>query len=339
MTSTSSSKILCVICNKTSGVFTCRGCDKDFCLRHANEHRQDLGKQIDELTVDHDQFRQKLIEQTIHTPYYSYLKRKIDQWEEQSIEKIHQVADTVRKDLENMTQQHSVKLNETLTKLAQEINHARQEDEYFETDIKQWTEELNKLKNQLNKSPKFNIQSDKNLIPFISKISIDTLNDEVFGKIHGNIILEDNDQVVVHGQINSYATAHGKGEYLDGQHRVRLKIEEYYSSKWIFVGIISKDALIQGNLVNIPSTYGWAGPNQVYMNGVYSSNFYKYQSDVQKDDVLELFIDCDQRKICLKNERTQSSYEIVIDLNKCPFPWQLNIIMYFPGDRVRFLPT
>jgi hypothetical protein len=34
-----------------------------------------------------------------------------------------------------------------------------------------------------------------------------------------------------------------------------------------------------------------------------------------------------------------SSYELDVDLNKCPFPWQLNVIIHFAGDRIRFLST
>jgi hypothetical protein len=339
MTSTTAQKTLCIRCDKTSGLFTCRGCGKDFCMCHANEHRQELGKQMDELTLYYDEIRQKLTEETTQSPNYPHLKQKIDQWEQQSIDKIYQVAGDLRKDLENMIQQHSAQLTEALTKLANEINYARQEDEYLETDIQQWTQQLNKLKDDLTKLPTFDIQQEENVIPLISRISIDISNNEVFERTLDNIELEDNDQAVVHGQINNYATARGKSEYLCGQHRLRLKIEEYNSSKWIFVGIISKDVLMKGTSVNTPSIYGWAGADQVYINGFLNSSYNKYQSDIQKNDILELFIDCDERKICLRNERTHSSYELNVDLNKCPFPWQLNVIMYFAGDRIRFLST
>jgi hypothetical protein len=155
----------------------------------------------------------------------------------------------------------------------------------------------------------------------------------------GNVQLEDNNQVAVHDQSDSYATVRGKGEYLYGQHRLRLKIEEYHSSKWIFVGITSAEILITDNATNSPSIYGWVGPNQVYLNGVYNCGYGGYRSDAQKNDILELLIDCDEHKIRLTNERTNSSYELDIDLIKCPFPWQLNVILYFAGDRIRLLPS
>jgi polyhydroxyalkanoate synthesis regulator phasin len=283
--------------------------------------------------------RQKLTEQTAPPPYYSHLIQKIHQWEQQSIDKIHQTADNARKDLENIIKQHSIQLTEALAKIADEINHARKgEGEYSETNIQEWTEEINKLKNQLVKSSTFYIHQDKNIIPFISKIYIDVLHNEVFDITLGNVELEDNDQVVVHGPTDSYATVRGKGEYVSGEHRLRLKIEEYHSSKWIFIGIISKNVSITENSINNRSIYGWAGPDQLYVNGIYASGFEKYRSDIQKNDILELLIDCDKRKINLMNERTHSSHELDINLSKCPFPWQLNLTMYFAGDRIRLLP-
>jgi len=57
--------------------------------------------------------------------------------------------------------------------------------------------------NYLTKLPTFDIQQDKNVILVISKIFIE---------------LEDNDQIIVHSEIASYATIRGKSEYLCGQH-------------------------------------------------------------------------------------------------------------------------
>ncbi len=59
----------------------------------------------------------------------------------------------------------------------------------------------------------------------------------------------------------------------------------------------------------------------------------------KKNDILELLIDCDEHQIRLTNERTNGTYILDIDLIKCPFPWQLNVIIYFSGDRIRLLPT
>ncbi|CAF0779299.1 unnamed protein product [Rotaria sordida] len=92
MTSSTTQKTLCVTCGKISGCFTCRECQKDFCKLHVAEHQQELSKQLDDLTLDHDQFRHSLTEHTQQqSQHHSYIKQ-IDEWEQESINKIHYVA-------------------------------------------------------------------------------------------------------------------------------------------------------------------------------------------------------------------------------------------------------
>jgi len=141
MTTSTTQKAPCTICGKVTGLFTCRGCHKDFCTRHVVEHRQELGKQMDELTLDHDRFRQNLMEQTTE-PQLHPLMKQIDEWEQQSIDKIHRTADDARKQLRNTINEHTTKLTEALTKIADELCKAREDDNFFETDLKQWMDKL-----------------------------------------------------------------------------------------------------------------------------------------------------------------------------------------------------
>ncbi len=111
-------------------MFTCRGCQKDFCTRHVAEHRQELGKQMDELTLDHDRFRQNLMEQT-KEPRHHPLMKQINEWEQQSIDKIRHTADDARKQLQNTINEHATKLTEALMKIADELRRAREDDDFF----------------------------------------------------------------------------------------------------------------------------------------------------------------------------------------------------------------
>jgi len=58
-----------------------------FVKKHANEHRQILGKQMDVIVFEHDQLRQNINEK-IHRIYQSSSMKEIDEWERQSIDKI-----------------------------------------------------------------------------------------------------------------------------------------------------------------------------------------------------------------------------------------------------------
>jgi len=337
MATSTSKKAPCATCGKVTGMFTCRGCQKDFCTRHVAEHRQELGKQMDELTLNHDRFRQNLMEQTTE-PRLDPLMKQIDEWEQQSIDRIHRVADDTRKQLQNTIKEHTTKLNQALTKIADELCKAREDDDFFETDLKQWMGKLDQLKKDLAHPPNIKIQQENNtVIPFIPKITRVASPKETFGQLIGDIATEDGGQVIVKKQGDGFAAVRGNGEYVSGEHQFRFKIEEYHLGKWIFIGIISKDMDLQAASYKNQSSYGWAGSNEVYLNSVHLSGFNGYKSDIEKNDIVELFVDCDQETIRLTNERTQNVYELRIETNKCPFPWQLNFCLYYLKDRIRIL--
>jgi hypothetical protein len=337
MATSTSQKSPCATCGKVTGLFTCRGCQKDFCTRHVAEHRQELGKQMDELTFDHDRFRQNLMEQTTE-PQSHALMKEIDDWEQESINKIHRAADDARKQLQNTISDHATKLTEALSKIADELRKAREDDDFFETDLKQWIDKLDQLKKDLAHPPNIKIrQENNNVIPFIPKIIEVVSTKETFGQFVGNIQIEDSGQVIVNKQDSNSATVRCSGEYSSGQHRFRFKIEEY-ANKWIFIGIVSKGVTMEATSYTSRSSYGWAGRDQVYLDGRKHNEFNGYKCDLEKNDILELFIDCDQRIIQLRNERTQSVHELRIETSKCPFPWQLNFNLHYLNDRIRILP-
>ena len=56
---TTISKTQCFECKKETRTFNCGGCVKDFCLTCLTQHVQALGQEL-----DHDQFRQTLIQHT-----------------------------------------------------------------------------------------------------------------------------------------------------------------------------------------------------------------------------------------------------------------------------------
>ncbi len=339
MAAPTAQKAPCATCGKVTGMFTCRGCQKDFCTRHVVEHRQELGKQMDELTLDHDRFRQNLIEQT-GEPRYHPLIKQINEWEEQSINKIRRLADDARQQLRNTINDHATKLTEALTKIAEELRKAREDDDFFETDLKQWMDKLEQLKNDLAHPPNIQIRQEViNIDSLVLKIIEMTSTKETFARSIGDIQIEDGGQVIVKKQGSVHQGARGNGEYFSGQHRFRFKIEECNRHKWALFGIVSKDVPLEANSFMSQSSYGWAGLNQVYRNGACSNGFNDYKSDMEKNDIMELLVDCDRRIIRLTNERTQSVYELHIEISNCPFPWQLNFNLPGGNDRIRILQT
>jgi hypothetical protein len=140
--------------------------------------------------------------------------------------------------------------------------------------------------------------------------------------------------VVTHNQTSSHTLVHGRREYLWGEHRLRFVIENLSVYKWIFLGIVSKNAPAPTG----ETSYGFSGANNVWLDGACFTGLDDYKSDFEKNDIIELLINCDQRTIRLTNERTRSSHILDVDIANCPFPWKLNVgLFHCPGERIRIL--
>ena len=331
----------CAICGKATGTFMCRGCSKDFCLRHTNEHRQDLNKQMDEDIIPlHDQLRQNINEQTNkfdHDP----LMKQIDEWEQTSIEKIRQTANDARQQLLNISNKHIDHMKETLEHLTQQLKKARDDDCFFESQLKEWKNKLDALKKDLVTPQIINIQYDDSSVSFVSKILIsdmEDVSDECFEQPFGDILITNDGTVITHNQTNNYASVRGRREYTFGKHRLRFVIENLSMLKWIFVGIVSKNAPTLATSSIDRTGYGFSGVDNVWCNGDRITGLNGYKSDFETNDTIELVINCDQQMICLINERTQSSHILDVDISYCPFPWKLSVgLFHCPGDRIRIL--
>jgi hypothetical protein len=124
-----------------------------------------------------------------------------------------------------------------------------------------------------------------------------------------------------------FSTQHEQETYSSGKHELRFKIEDSENYTSVVFGIISENENQFPDLVNNPTFYGWAEKNLVYLGGIAKQNYQQYQSDFKTGDSYVLIINCDKRRISLKNERINRSYDLDVDLDNCPFPWQVNARM------------
>lgn len=149
----------------------CLGCpDVIYCNEHYKQHRNDLNIELQVLTDKCNQFQEEVEIQTKNSPMHP-LMRTIDEWEKTSIAKIRQVAQETREKLlqniNNFIPQARAELENLRIKVHQDPDNC----EFMDTDIKNWTEELERLKSSLRSPPNINIQE----IPteFITKIRLD----------------------------------------------------------------------------------------------------------------------------------------------------------------------
>jgi hypothetical protein len=160
----------CAVCGKEKATLRCGGCSKDFCFTHVADHRQELSKEMDEIEVTRDLFRQTLTEQTSQ-PRKHPLMQKINTWERDSINKIRQSAEQARQLLLQHTTGHMAAMEVELNKLTDQLRQSRQEDDFFETDLSRWKSKLIRLTETLNKPLNISVREDSTSL--VTKILVD----------------------------------------------------------------------------------------------------------------------------------------------------------------------
>ncbi|CAF0909653.1 unnamed protein product [Rotaria sordida] len=338
-----SNKVLCIICNKSKGIFKCEGCSRIFCPKHSIDHRNELGKQLEQIEVTHDLVQQILIQQTEGSKQHLLLKT-IDQWEQESIVKIRQAAEEARNELLKYTAHHTNQVKKNLQLIFNDIKEGRENNDFSESELQQWTQKLEELKIELHNPINVSIQQDS--IPLVTKIRIDyqdtsmhpQLNrpiSDVFERVCGNAQIEENGCLILKDDSTGHTEIRGKNQYNIGKHKFYFRIEQLASSGWIFFGIISKSEPMQYDSFYSPSSYGWSSKNQIYIGG--DDEEYDENTEIFENDTIILLIDCDQKKILLQNNRLNRTRELLVDIKKCPFPWQLHLNLHAPNTHVRIL--
>ncbi|CAF1215508.1 unnamed protein product [Adineta steineri] len=322
MTTLTTTEIGCsILCTneKNTSVFTCNGCSQEFCTK----------QQLSKLIIEHDQ-----LQESNESCHYSSTGI-IDKWEHESVAKIHQIADDIRKELKSKSEKHKNQFSKQWEELSEEFKKIHNSNVCLEIDFRQLSNKFNKLKSYLEAPPTIRFQD--NIL--ISKPNICTMPDDIFEMFAGDLEIKDNGQVIKHGSTIVHAVVRGSGEYSSGEHRFQFKIESYNMNKWIFFGIISHKVTMRSNTWAIPSCYGWGGQDSTILNLAMHAGLNGYSCDFELNDTIELILDCDHQQIRLTNLRTKRTHMMNINLLKCPFPWHFLLNIFYPNDQVRILYT
>ncbi|CAF3749212.1 unnamed protein product, partial [Rotaria sordida] len=166
---TATNKTLCIKCKKSKTTMKCSGCSKDFCFDHIDEHRNELSEQLGTIEDQFNDFKIGIDEQKADRQKHELMKQ-INRWERKSIEKIRQVANEVRHELSSRIVIFTTDLDVKLKQLTQKIIQCRKENDFADQEIQDFNEELERLRDILNKPPDFKIKYDTT--SFISKIHL-----------------------------------------------------------------------------------------------------------------------------------------------------------------------
>jgi DNA repair exonuclease SbcCD ATPase subunit len=164
---TTNTKLPCATCKKISRTFNCEGCTQGFCFDCLTKHLQELKRDLNGIDSEHEQFRQKLTEQKKDTKKRSLIQQ-VDQWEEDSINKIKQTAQNCRQRLINYRTRFLINLDNQLNNMTKQIKQFNQDSQFNETDLTELKDKLKYLKEELDKPPNVTIQLQPTT--FIDKI-------------------------------------------------------------------------------------------------------------------------------------------------------------------------
>ncbi len=366
----------CNICQECGKIY-CHGCDRSFCQKHADEHRQSFYDQLDWLTVDHDDLVQTLNNIPFIKEKNIQSKKIIDQWEEESIRHIRKTANEARRALIDAIKTHIKEVKEKLKLFAEKLNTICHNNNtlFDERNLKQWAMELHTLKDEFLTTPAFTVRvyGNKPIVMPIIKIQPEpiyeshsneqqqnsfglvpikqstipqeksnariSVDHDRFSLNSDHIQLLDHGQVILHDCTKQDGSIRGFHEYSQGVHQLFFRIEHMTSNQWIFFGIISKHSIFNQRAYMNSSVYGWTGYNNVYINGKSIPVRNGYLSEMKVNDLVELIIDCDQQILFFWHSGQSYKTKLPVDIHTCPFPWQFLISCHNGHDSVRILPS
>jgi phosphomevalonate kinase len=143
----------CSLCNDEQDTYECKGCLTIFCFNHLTDHREMINQDFIQIEHHFNSFRQKLEDQK-EDPMKYLLIKQINQWENESINKIQQTAEKCRDEINKYLFKIENEFNE-LSKKAKEI---RKQNKINEINSKQIEEKLNKLNEEFEKPKNISIQ-------------------------------------------------------------------------------------------------------------------------------------------------------------------------------------
>jgi hypothetical protein len=321
---------------KQAAVSNCEGCSKAFCIKHFSDHRHLLDEEMNVIIDEHDHLKNTLNHQTTKNDSHPDIK-EIDKWETESITRIQQRANELRQALIQLTTAHTSNLSKKLQHLTEQLQEARENNDFIEADLQRWRENLEDLKAKFS-SPAIAINRCRNFT-LVSNITVNwfDISEDLFEQTSDNTArIEKNGQVAIHENSRITTEVRGKNEYVSGLHKIRICIEQS-TGDWMFFGINSKSTPLQCRSCNSGSAYGWTGQNGIWTHGEYAKNKSSPPIELKTNDIITLIFDCDNCKISITNGRTMAKHELSVSIVHCPFPWQLHVILFEPNSRVRIL--
>ncbi|UJR30831.1 hypothetical protein I4U23_018348 [Adineta vaga] len=344
---------ICATCSKNGCTAMCFGCQQSFCTKHFLKHRLSLSQQMKTFHQKQGHFQQDLLRDTVEHP----LLGNIHAWEEKSIEKIREIAEKARHDLQQWIDRTKTEVQNSFNQINEQVQSSEITDNYTELDFARWNKQLENLRDLLEKPSNISVVEDEKPWSVIRTIKViekqssacsslelekpepcrekmSEVVPEHFLIMFGPCKLSENDRIVTHSNYRAgLSQTTGINQYSSGKHSVTFLIENK-GNKNMFLGIISSSHKIISPTFDY-SVHGWWNFDHTVVNG--ESKTGNSEELFQKDDKLTLTIDCNKHQIELEHHRTKRCVNLQIKHDVCPYPWKILVRLLTAGDSIRIL--
>ena len=285
---------------------------------------------------------------------------RINNWEEESINKIRQMAEKTRLHLQDCLSQKRKIIIKQSESLREEMKHNQESGDFFESNIDLWLEKINQLRKELELAMKIDLIIDENPTEKIDHIIIKSQSDlssnneqtsndtdvvfwlnrrrpaaSFFQSFVGNTKLSFDHCTARHIDQHCPVLIRLNILYSSDTHQIRFRIDQK-RSRFMFFGILN--ALVDNNQLALrsPSLHGWISPNLEVIKAreIERSPIQYY---FQEQDEIILTLDCSQRQISLKKMASVWNSCIQIDDEVCPNHWMVIVGLFDNNDTVRLL--
>jgi len=103
------------------------------------------------------------------------------------------------------------------------------------------------------------------------------------------------------------------------------------------LGINSEITPLQSQSNSCPLSYGWSTNHYSWSNGQPKSTLPNKCADMKTGDIISLIIDCDKSLTMMINQRSKVKHELTVNVDNCPLPWQLQVVLHESNSRIRIL--
>ncbi|UJR23264.1 hypothetical protein I4U23_026284 [Adineta vaga] len=142
----------CSLCTKELGQMFCTGCENYFCWKDFRAHREGMLTEIDKVIEERNLLQEQINTVEQHKEHQSPLLREIEQWRDNTIEKVKQIAANVHQQVIHLLNFRKTQINSEFRDFSNEIAHLKESENYVEKDLTRLTQRINDFKTALRQS-------------------------------------------------------------------------------------------------------------------------------------------------------------------------------------------